>query len=151
MKTVIYPGSFSIWHEGHNDILNKALKIFDHVVIAIGINHDKPTAFIPREHAQGFKEANIPVNLTDKVTILPFNCLLVDAVKRWDELNENKICAVVRGLRNGHDLQYETNQMYWHEDLGLKVPIIFFITDRNKSHISSSAIKQILKIKGDYF
>ena len=55
--------------------------------------------------------------------------------------------AIVRGLRNGYDLQYEMNQQYWYEDLGIKIPIIYFVTDRKLSHISSSAIREIERAK----
>ncbi len=75
---------------------------------------------------------------------------LEDTDTTYDDLvKELNAEAVVRGLRNGTDLQYEMNQQYWNEDLGLNVPIVYFITDRKLSHISSSAIREIkcLKIK----
>lgn len=52
-------------------------------------------------------------------------------------------CAIVRGLRNGYDLQYEQNQQYWYEDMGITIPIVYFITDRRLGHISSSYIRAV--------
>jgi len=129
MRTAIYPGSFNPWHDGHDDVLEKALKIFDHVIIAIGQNPNKEGL------SQVFKFND------EKITVIRFTGLLTDFVK------EQKACAVIRGLRNGNDLQYEQNQQYWYEDLGLKVPIVYFIADRALGHISSSAIRALKKME----
>ena len=69
--------------------------------------------------------------------------LLVDFVETIPEAS-----AIIRSLRNGDDLQYEMNQQYWNEDLGLTIPVVYFMCDRSLSHISSSAIRQITKIRG---
>ena len=55
--------------------------------------------------------------------------------------------AVIRGLRNGRDLEYEKDLLYWYEDLGLNVPIVYFICDRRFCHISSTAIRKINEIE----
>jgi len=139
MKTAVYPGSFNPWHQGHSDILRKALKVFDKVIVAVGRNPEK-----------SFGEYNIYLLNTDfkkevissQVETREFSILLVDFIK-----NTNA-CAVIRGLRNGSDLQYEQNQQYWNEDLGLNIPTIYFICDRKLSHISSSTIRAVNMIKG---
>lgn len=141
MKKAIYPGSFNPWHQGHTDILKKALKIYDTVVVAHGFNPDKGINAYP-----DFTELQreFPENLdTDyrRVWVKSFAGLLVDFV------NAEKADAVIRGLRNGHDLQYEMNQQYWNEDLGLVVPTVYFICDRRYSHISSSAIRALNEAK----
>jgi len=59
---------------------------------------------------------------------------------------EVQASAVIRGLRNGADLQYETNMQYWNEDLGLEIPVVYFICDRKLSHISSSMIRELNKL-----
>ena len=109
MKKAIYPGSFNPWHEGHQNILDKAKKIFDKVDIAV---YGKD-----------------------------FTGLLSDYLK-----GKNYV-AIVRGLRNGYDLQYEQNQQYWYEDLGIKIPVVYFITDRTLGHISSTAIRTVKDAK----
>ena len=133
MKIAVYPGSFNPWHKGHDDILLKALAVFDKVVVARGINPEKKASF-PALRKPLVK--NWP-----KVKTLEFSGMLNDLIK------EHNFCAIIRGLRNGDDLQYEMNQQYWYEDLGVEVPIVYFVCDRSLSHISSSAIRAISKIK----
>lgn len=148
MKICMFPGTFSPWHEGHEDILNKALKVFDSVVIAVGINPEKLGSKTVLEYALDFQDSSVAKKHRDRVMVFAFKGLLVDAVRDFENESNLKIDAIARGLRNGHDLQYEMNQMCWNEDLGLTIPFVYFITDRTKAHISSSAIKQLIKIKG---
>ena len=144
-RYAVYPGSFNPWHEGHEDILNKALKVFDRVIIARGLNpekgHPSPMKFDVMGKFYGFVELTY------------YDCLLKDFIKRLerrlfartDSSNAHVLCAVVRGLRNGHDLLNEMQLQYWNEDLGVNIPTVYFACDRNLVHISSSAIRQVEK------
>jgi pantetheine-phosphate adenylyltransferase len=133
MKIAVYPGSFNPWHKGHEDILAKALLVFDKVVIAQGINPDK-----------NFHDVNIPSKLYGthgpRIQLAKFRGLLADFIK-----NESgfEFVAVIRGLRNGQDFEFERTQQYWNEDLGLQIPTVYFIADRELTHISSSAIRAV--------
>lgn len=145
MRHAVYPGSFNPFHEGHIDILKKALKVFDEVTVAVGFNPEKEdrTRLSGRVRLVGgmIDEliADNPEYENKVIDVCYFTGLLKDFVK-------NKDAAIIRGLRNGHDLQYEMNQQYWNEDLGMTNPVVFFITDRSLSHISSSAIRMVNKI-----
>ena len=143
MKVAIYPGSFNPWHKGHQDILQKALQVFDVVYVCFCHNPDKEkrTDIDNRAHELQLK---LNENYGDKAIVQLWSGLVVDNIKSF---GENVIHAVIRGLRNGHDLQYEMNLQYHNEDLGLKIPVVYFVTDRVLSHISSSAIRQINKFK----
>lgn len=148
VKIAIYPGSFDPWHEGHSDILKKALKCFDKVIVAVGTNPEK---YSPNEVEARVAAAT---RLIDKkfpmrpIIVEAMNGFLVDYANYHETLVEGEVVvAIIRGLRNGNDLQYEQSQQYWSEDLGLKIPMVYFICDRKLSHISSSAIRYIKKIK----
>lgn len=157
MNIAIYPGSFNPWHEGHDDVLAKALNIFDKIVIAVGRNPDKP--------ARNDKDLNIlwgqvvhaiGVEESDRIQVVEFEGTLADFVNEYVDLEDAvtefptsyDACAVIRGLRNGQDFEFEKTQQYWNEDLGLKVPTVYLISDRKLTHISSSAKRAVAKIKG---
>jgi len=134
MKVAIYAGSFNPWHQGHEDILIKALKIFDKIIVLQGHNPKK------LEHKdKSFLE--VCKRHENKVEAGVFNGLLADVVK------EVKPDALIRGLRNGYDLEYEANLQYWNEDLGVECPTVYFICDRKLTHISSSALREYENLK----
>lgn len=125
----LYAGSFNPFHQGHNDVVKKALKVFDYVLI-YGYGDKKPAVF---------------VDYIDKpIGVGCFTGLLKDLIA--NKLIQ-KPTALIRGLRNGNDLQYEQNMLYWNEDLGVDIPTVYFICDRKLGHISSSAIREIQCIK----
>jgi len=150
MRYAIYPGSFNPWHEGHDDVLTKALACFDKVIIGFGVNPEKE---LPRESEARAKKLDTYLERKNgygyPVIVETFSGLLVDFVKKHQgyDAADQHTCAVIRGLRNGHDLQYEMNQQYWNEDLGLQIPIVYFICDRKLSHISSSMMRLVNKMK----
>jgi pantetheine-phosphate adenylyltransferase len=132
----IYPGSFNPWHEGHADILNKAFKIFDTIHIVCAKNPDKS------EIGQNPPLLKLYQDFHGE---LKFGSLII---KTWpgliiDYVKEVQAEAIIRGLRNGSDLQYEQNLQYWNEDLGLAIPVVYFICDRKLAHVSSSAIRSL--------
>jgi pantetheine-phosphate adenylyltransferase len=131
MKKAVYPGSFNPWHEGHMDVLNKALKIFDIVDILIGHNPEKSINPLNIESIEEVVK-NLPVSVFVNFGLLK------------DVVNISDYSAIIKGLRNTQDFEYEKIQQYWNEDLGIKIPTFYIISDRNLVHISSSA-KRILK------
>ena len=128
MRVAIYPGSFKPVHNGHLDIIQKALKIFDKVIVARGSN--------PRKKNYSSK---LTLNY-ENVEVIEYSGLLADYIK-----NNTNICAIVKGIRNTTDFEYEKIQQYYNEDLGIDKPIIYFIADRNYQHISSSGEKSIME------
>ncbi len=131
MRIAVFPGSFNPWHDGHEDVLKKALKAFDKVIVARGRNPDKTKANPPRPN----------IVWLGNFEFQEFDGLLKDFVVKVGA------CAVIKGLRNENDFRYELEQQYWNEDLGLQIPTVYVITDRNLVHMSSSALRMLEKLK----
>ena len=151
MKVAIYPGSFNPFHIGHLDVIKQALKLFDKVIIARGINPDKD------KKDDKFWSTNDCVELqklidSHEVEIEDFEGLLSEfilftTIESGVSSDVVEDFAIIKGLRNGQDLEYEKNQQYWNEDLDVLIPFFYIIADRKYCHISSSAIRGLEKFK----
>ncbi len=133
---LLYPGSFNPFHKGHRDIFDKASKLGTVILAKYGKNYEI------KQNWNDLIADKYIFSGDNPITVYGFKNLLVDLVKKI------KPDAIIRGLRNGSDLQYEMNMQYWNEDLGIKIPTIYFICDRSLSHISSSIIRNIKCIEG---
>lgn len=149
MKTAIYPGSFNPWHAGHDDIVRKALRVFDKVIIAAGHNPDK-SVFDFAANLEKLKNQHLYGTNNGVLEVIGFHGLLADYVRAVNE-NEYKIHAVIRGLRNGQDFEFEKMQQYHNEDLLIGIPILYLISGRGKVHLSSTAIRAITKARGEKY
>jgi len=135
----IYPGSFNPFHKGHLDILNKAEKIFDKVIIAKGRNDSKNVDEIEFEDGLYDLKQLFPSN-----EIIAYEGLLTDLI----ETQEGNI-TLIRGLRNGYDLDAENTLMAYMKDLLPSLQIIYLPCDNKYQHISSSAIRKLRKYGSD--
>jgi pantetheine-phosphate adenylyltransferase len=136
-KIGIYPGSFNPMHNGHLNILQKAEKIFDKVIVARGINPDKveiSTDKLDLEVLKYRQFENFSGFLTKYIQTKEAHC---DA-------------TLIRGLRNGDDLDYEVNQLRFMEEMKPDLKIIFITCDKEFEHISSSAIKNLDRIDPNF-
>ena len=139
-KIAIFPGSFSPFTIGHQSIVDRALPLFDKIVISIGINSEKPQYFSIDKRMQWIKDVykNNP-----KIDVKKYKGLTVDFCKKE---NANHI---LRGLRNSHDFKFEKNIAHMNKELNPNIETIFIITPPEISHISSSIIRDIIKNGGD--
>ena len=139
-KVAIYPGSFDPITNGHISILNRALKIFDKLVIAILNNTQKAPLFTLEERLSMIREVLKPV---ENVEVDYFDGLLVDyAVKKGTNV-------VIRGLRALSDFEYEFQLALMNRKLNRDVQSVFLMTDYKWFYTSSTIIKEAAKWGGD--
>ena len=141
MKTAVYPGSFDPVTYGHLDIIRRASRMFDTVIVAVMCNSAKTPLFTLDERVKMIRES---VKDLDNVLIEYFDGLLINYCK------EKKIHIVVRGLRAITDFEYElqiaqTNRELSHNE----VDTVFLTTNLKYSYLSSSVVKEIASYNGD--
>ncbi|OIQ30810.1 MAG: pantetheine-phosphate adenylyltransferase [Bacteroidetes bacterium MedPE-SWsnd-G2] len=140
MKRAIFPGSFDPITLGHSDIIKRGVKLFDEVVIAIGINGDKKYMFSLEERKQ-FIEATFANH--PKVKVVTYQGLTVDFCR---EINAK---FILRGLRNPADFEFEKAIAHTNRKLS-KIETVFLLTSAKTSFISSSIVRDVIRNNGNY-
>ena len=140
MKTCIYPGSFDPITYGHIDIIERASKITDKLIVAVLNNYDKHSLFTVEERLEMIKDS---VKDFNNVEVESFEGLLVDYVKSKDAQ------LIIRGLRAVTDFEYELQMAQTNRELYKDIDTIFLLTNRKYSYVSSSAVKQVASFDGD--
>ena len=140
MKRAIYPGTFDPLTRGHLDIIERASKMFDEIVIAIGDNPDKNPLFSVAERATMIKKATSSL---PNITLVKFNSLLVDLS---DELHAN---IIIRGIRSASDFEYESQLNYANISLKKDLETIYLMPSLEYSFVSSSLVRTLLKFDGE--
>jgi pantetheine-phosphate adenylyltransferase len=138
-KTAVYPGSFDPITYGHLDIINRALRIFDHIVVAVASNSSK-NALFPIDERLSLIRAVLADN--DRVKVDTFDGLLVDYVVA------QKATVIIRGLRAVSDFEYEFQLAQINRGITLEVETLFMMTSVPFSYLSSSVVKEISSLKG---
>lgn len=140
MKKAIFPGSFDPITLGHLDIVNRGVTLFDEVIIAIGENSSKENMFSLEERKQ-FIENTFKNN--PKVNVVSYHGLTTEFCK------EIGVDFILRGLRNPADFEFEKAIAHTNRELS-KVETVFLLTSTQTSFISSSIVREIIRLKGDY-
>ncbi len=135
---VVFPGSFDPITNGHMDIIKRIARSYSEIVIVIGENISKTSLFTPKERKeiiekiiQNYKFENVSVEISNE--------LIVDYAHK---ISAN---AIIRGLRNGTDFEYEQFIAYNNLHLNKNIETIFYLAKPEHLHISSSGVKEILK------
>lgn len=139
MRKAVFPGSFDPITLGHVDIINRALPLFDSIVIAIGTNSAKKYMF-NLEKRIGFIKNTFKNEA--KISVTSYSGLTISFCK------ENKIDFILRGLRNPADFEFEKAIAHTNRKLS-KIETVFLLTSADTSYISSSIVRDILRYNGD--
>jgi len=138
-KIAVYPGSFDPVTYGHLDIINRALRIFDKVVVAVACNSGKNALFNIDERIGLIREV---LDGNDRVKVDTFDGLLVDYVL------SQQATVIIRGLRAVSDFEYEFQLAQINRGISLEVETLFMMTSVPYSYLSSSVVKEISSLKG---
>ena len=141
MKTVLYPGSFDPFTNGHYDLVCRAAQLFDKVIVAVAVNAGKSPMFTLEERRELIKKccATLP-----SVEVVVIEGLLVDSLEKYG------VQAILRGLRAFSDFEYELQMALMNRNLKSGCETIFLTPTLKNSFVSSSLVKEIARYSGDY-
>jgi len=139
-RVAIYPGSFDPMTLGHTNLVERALGVFDEVVVAVLNNAEKRSMFSSRERVEMIQELFAD---TPGVSVDSFDGLLVDYVR------QRGAQTVIRGLRAVQDFEYEFQMTMMNRRLAPEVDTVFMMTDEEYFYISSRPVKEVASLGGD--
>ncbi len=139
MKVAVYPGSFDPFTNGHKNIIERGVQVFDQIVVAVAHNSSKKTVFTVEERVEILNEV---FKDRDDVKVDYFEGLLVDYIKR------KGTNIVLRGMRTVSDFEFEMQMALANKTLSSELETVFMVTDSEYSHISSSVIKEVISLNG---
>ncbi|AOW17181.1 pantetheine-phosphate adenylyltransferase [Polaribacter vadi] len=140
MKKAVFPGSFDPITSGHYDVIKRGAKLFDELIIAIGINADKKYMFSLEERKKFIEDCfkNEP-----NIKVVTYKGLTVDFCQK------NNVDFILRGLRNPADFEFEKAIAHTNRDLA-PIETVFLLTAAKTSYISSSIVRDVIRNNGDY-
>ena len=139
-RLAVYPGSFDPIHNGHLDIVDRCLPMFDELVIAVLRNEEKRPLFSVDERVETIREL---LAGNGRVRVESFSGLLVDFVERVGAV------AIVRGLRALSDFEYEFQMALMNRRLNPRVETVFMMPKEDYSYLSSRLVKEVVALGGD--
>ena len=140
MSTAVFPGSFDPVTMGHVDLIRRASRMFDRLVVGVLVNSAKQPLFSKEERVAMLREITAD---QDNIEVSSFEGLLVDFVK------EQHADAIVRGLRTAGDFEYELPLAQANHKLSVQADTIFLASAPEYSYISSSAVRELLRYQAD--
>ena len=140
MRRALYPGTFDPLTNGHLDLVKRALRLFDGVVVAVGTGRDKSPMFSVEERIGFFKDA---VKSLNNVEVISIDGLLVDTV------SETGTVAIIRGLREVSDFEYEFQMALMNRRLARDIETVFLMPSLSYIYLDSTIMKEVALLGGD--
>ena len=141
-KIAVYPGTFDPFTYGHLDVVRRASKMFEKIIISVAENSNKTSLFNIKERKEIIEEVIINETKLDNIQIMGFNGLLVDHVKDVGAV------AVLRGLRALSDFEYEFQMAGINARLSSEFETIFLMASENQQFVASTFVKEIHSLCG---
>jgi len=136
----IYPGTFDPITNGHIDVIQRASKIFDEVIVTLAINQTKKPLFSNDERMRMIEDA---VKEYENVTVSKFDGLLVNFAEK------NNVKVIIRGLRAVSDFEYEFQMALMNKKLASEVTTVFMMPNEKYTYLNSTIIKDVAKFNGN--
>lgn len=140
ITTAIYPGTFDPITNGHSDLIHRATKLFDHVVVGVAANASKTPRFSVEERVELARNV---LSELPSVTVISFSCLLVDFAQ------QHSARVILRGLRAVSDFEYEFQLAGMNRKLAPGIETLFLMPAEQYTYISSSLVREIAALGGN--
>ena len=140
MKRAVFAGTFDPVTNGHLDLMQRALRMFDHLTVAVAERVEKGVVFTQAERVSLIQEA---ASSLTRITVEPFHGLLVDFAR------ERKIPVIVRGLRFISDFEYEFQMALMNRRLSDEIETVFLMPSETFTYVNASLVKEIARYGGD--
>lgn len=137
--TAIFPGSFDPITNGHLDVIQRGVKLFDSLIIAVGQNPDKSEFFSKSERVEMIREL---VHAIPRVTVESYDCLTVEFARR------QKVQVMLRGMRNLADVEYEFQLAMTNRTVA-GIETVFVMTSEEYGYVNSTMVRQLALLGGD--
>ena len=140
MRIAVYPGSFDPITNGHVDIIERASRVFDKVIVGVLRNRNKEPLFSASERV---RLAELATEHLENVSVESFDGLLVEFAR------QHKAAVIIKGLRTVNDFEHEFQMALLNKSLDSECETMFMMTNSKYSYISSSMVKELAEYKGN--